>query len=268
MKKILVVSLSRTFLKRKTNLLRQRGLHLFIATSGAEALKMHAEHHFDLIFIDLQLEDMGGYTLCSLVRRQEKDRHTPIILICLRIQSSIERAEQSGASAVLLRPIESVHLMETIGGFLDMQMIRNRRVMLNAKVLIRTAEQEFFCLSHDISNTGMLVKSGCQLEFSQRLVCRFTLPGSCRIETAAEVTRYVQNCGNETLYGLKFIDLPLADSRAIDSYVTSLAHTTAGTIDRPLDAPPQHFPPEEGQHATINPEIDAGLVDGIPLAEG
>ena len=256
MKKILVVSLSRTFLKRKTNLLRQRGLQLFIATSGAEALAMHEEHHFDLIFADLQLEDMGGYTLCSLVRRQEKARNTPIILICLQIAGSIERAKESGASAILLRPIESVQLIETIGGFLDMQMVRNRRVMLNAKVLIRTAEQELFCLSHDISTTGILVKSGCLLEIGKRLICRFTLPGSCRIETEAEVARSVDSSGNETFYGMKFIDLPLPDCRAIDTYVYSLDTTTAETAAPPFYVPQRHISPQEESPGTTNADIN------------
>jgi len=240
MKKILLASLSNIFLKRKTNLLRQRGFRLFTATSGAEALKLHEEHHFDLIFSDLQLEDMGGYTLCSLVRRQEKSGHIPIILISLNIAGSIERAEQSGASAVILRPIESVQLMETIGGFLDLQMTRSKRVMFTAKVFIKQADQQFFCLSHDISNAGILVETGNLLETGSRIVCRFTLPGSLQIETEGEVVRHESTVEYESRYGIKYIDLSIADSRAIDIYVASFVNTKTMNMDRPLYTPQHH----------------------------
>jgi len=241
MKKVLLASLSSTFLKKKTNLLRQRGFRLFTATSGAEALKLHEEHQFDLIFADLQLEDMGGYTLCSLVRRQEKSGQIPFILISLNIAGSIERAEQSGASAILLRPIESVQLMETIGGFLDLQMTRSRRVMFTAQIFIKLAERQLCCLSHDISNTGILVETGSLLATGSRIVCRFTLPGSHQVETEGEVVRHENTVEYECRYGIKFINLAVSDSRAIDNYAASIASSADRSKHVPLYTPQQQL---------------------------
>src|SRR5512137_286386 len=105
MKKVLLASASKVFLKHNSSLLSQRGFQLVTLTNGAEALKLHAEYTFDLILADLQLEDMSGCTLCSLIRREESLRHIPIVLICHNIEGSIRRIEQSGASAMLLKPI-------------------------------------------------------------------------------------------------------------------------------------------------------------------
>jgi CheY-like chemotaxis protein len=71
MKKVLLASASRVFLKRNANLLKGRGFQLITTLSGAEALKLHKENLFDLVLADLKLEDMCGCTLLSMVRDEE-----------------------------------------------------------------------------------------------------------------------------------------------------------------------------------------------------
>ena len=86
MKKVLLASASRVFLKRNSNLLKGRGFQLITTMSGADALKLHKEYCFDVILADLKLEDMSGCTLFSLVRDEEVSRHVPVILICRKIR--------------------------------------------------------------------------------------------------------------------------------------------------------------------------------------
>jgi CheY-like chemotaxis protein len=224
MKNILLASASKVFLRRNSNLLLRRDLELFTAMSGAEALRLHEEHSFDLILADLDLEEMSGCAFCSLVRQGESFQQVPIILICHNFTDSIEKASQSGASAILLKPIDPIQLVETIGRLIDLKMVRCKRVVLNVKVLIKKLELEFFCLSSDISTTGILLATEYQLELGSRIICEFTLPGSCRIETEGEVIRSLSTVQRKGLYGIKFIDLPLPYRQAIDSYVNSTAH--------------------------------------------
>lgn len=163
MKKVLLASASRVFLKRNTNLLMSRGFQLFSVTTGAEALKLIKEYDFDLILADLKLDDMGGGTLCSLVRGEEKLRHIPVILICHNIEGSIERVEQSSATAMLIKPVDPINLLETVGSYLDLQLGRSKRTVLHVKVISKRLSLEFFCFSHDISNTGILLETEFQL---------------------------------------------------------------------------------------------------------
>lgn len=231
MKKVLLASASRVFLKRNSNLLMGRGLQLFTATSGANALKLQEEYHFDLILSDLRLEEMSGCTLCSLLRKGEDSRHVPVILICHNIPGSIERVEQSCASAILLKPVDPIRLLETVGSFINEQIGRNRRVVLHVKVTSKKSDLDFLCFSHDISNTGILLETEYQLPLGSRIICHFTLPGSCTIETEGEVVRFMTASECENLYGVKFIALSSSHRTAIDDYINSIADSVVGTQD-------------------------------------
>jgi len=76
LKKILLVSSSKSFLVRNRNLLTREDFQLTTSQSGAEALQLHQEHHFDLIMADLHLHDMGGDTLCATLRTGEIAKNT------------------------------------------------------------------------------------------------------------------------------------------------------------------------------------------------
>jgi CheY-like chemotaxis protein len=219
MKKVLLTSEYKLFMKRNTNLLMMRGFRLFTETTGAEALKLHELHHFDLILSDFKLEDMSGCTLCSLIRI--KDENVPIILTCHNLPGSIERVEQSGATAMLLKPLDPISLLETMGSYLGLQLGRSKRVVLRVRVFSRTSALEFYCYSHDISSTGILLETGYHLELANRIICQFTLPNSCEIETEGEIVRCMTALECENLYGVAFIGLPLSSRKAIDNYVAS-----------------------------------------------
>lgn len=226
MKKVLLVSASKAFLQRNMNLLMTRGFQLLTATGGAEALKLHKEYFFDLILADLELEGMDGNRFCSLLRAEENLRHVPVILICHNISSSIERVKQSNASAIIMKPIDPIQLVETIGRFIDVQIGRNKRVVLKVVVISKNYAHEFTCFSHDLSTTGILIETEYHLELCSRIVCRFSLPGSCQIETAGEVVRSLSTLDSKCLYGIKFFNLPLSCRRGINDYVASQSIST------------------------------------------
>ena len=221
MKKILLVSTSKVFLKRNTNLLAGRGLELFTATSGEEALKLHEEQTFDLILSELELDGMDGSRLCEEIRMMNNSPQVSVILICYDILNSIHRVEQSGANAMLLKPLDPNQLLETIGSFVDMQLGRSKRVVLNVKVISKQFEQEFLCFSHDVSATGILLETEHQLSLGNRIICKFTLDNGFNIESTGEVIRHLSLPAGRNLYGVRFIALPLAYREAIEAFVAA-----------------------------------------------
>lgn len=223
MKQVLIASASKVFLKRNANLLQGRGFQLFTTTNGTDALKMHDEYAFDLILADLKLDDMSGCTFCSLLRKEESSRHVPVILICHNISGSIERVEQSCASAMLLKPVDPIKLLETVGNFLDAPIGRSRRVVLKVKVISKNTDLEFECISHDISITGILLETEYHLALGSRITCVFTIPGSSKIETEGEVMRFMTSQECENLYGVKFVALSSVQRVAINDYIVSIA---------------------------------------------
>jgi CheY-like chemotaxis protein len=225
MKKVLLASAYMLFLKRNTTLLMRRGFQLFTATSGTEAFKLHKAHHFDLMLVDFKLEEMSGATFCALIRKGKDSPQIPIIMTCHNLPGSIASAEQSGANIVLVKPLEPIKLMETIGSFLDLAIGRSRRVVLVVKVTSRIRELEFSCLSHDISNTGILIETDYDLPLGSHILCEFALPGICQISVEGVVTRFMTAADCKNLYGVKFVRLPLSTRKNIDSYIASIPTT-------------------------------------------
>lgn len=222
MKKVLLASAYMPFLARNSALLMGRGLEVFTAKRGGEALKLHSEHHFDLIFADFKLEDMGGCTLCSLIRKGNDSPQVPVIITCHNLPGSIERVAQCGASSIIIKPIDPISLMENIAGFLDFKLGRSKRVVLKVLVMSTAYEQKFSCFSHDLSNTGILIETDYDLALGSRITCQFNLPDICQIETKGEITRVLSGLECENLYGVKFVSLPLSSRKSIDNYIASI----------------------------------------------
>jgi CheY-like chemotaxis protein len=220
MQKVLITSAAQLFLNRNLELLRRRGLQLCSVTRGEDALKLHKKYRFDLILSDMVLEEMDGCTLCHQILR---DGNVPVIIICHNTPINIEKVEQSGARAFILKPVNPVQLMEVVGNFVELQESKSQRVLLNVPVLSKTSDDEFFCRAHNISNTGMLLASEYQLALGKRIICQFTLPDSTPVEAKGEVVRSESTFESKTLYGVKFVDHPSFHQDAIHSYVSSIA---------------------------------------------
>lgn len=230
MTKFLLVSESKTFLKRNTALLQRRGIQLFTTTSGEEALKLHDDYQFDMILADLELEDMDGFTLCSQVRKKDTLNKVPVIITGHKTKANLERVEQSGVSAMLVKPIDPFELVDTIGKVTNLQMVRHKRVELDVKVLINAGDAEMICESYDISSTGILLMTGMELVLGWRVICRFTLPGSINIEVDGEIIRSMSTLKRKSLYGIKFINVLPSNRIAIDEYVRLVQ--TLGLVDK------------------------------------
>lgn len=224
MKKILLTCRYRNTLQKYTNLLANWGVHIHATTSGSEALKAHNEQNFDLIVSDFELEDMGGCSLCSLIRKNEKLQRVPVIITCHDIASRIERAKLSGATHVAMKPIDPVKLLTAIGEQLGLNLIRGKRVAVNIAVTIQQNCQEFICYSSDISSAGILIKSDYPLNLGERITCRFNLPDYGTVETGGEIVRYMTDLSCDNLYGINFISMQSCFQKAICDYIASFSH--------------------------------------------
>lgn len=222
MVKILLASQYKVSIQKITNLLMHWDFDILTTTSGAEALRLHKERIFDLIVSDFELAEMSGSTLCTLIRQEEISPHVPFIITCHNIPRRIERSNRSGASAVVLKPLDPIKLLNVIGDHLGLHLIRGKRHSLEIMITVDNRGQEFTCFSYDISNTGMLIKSGHPLKIGSHITCRFTLPDYCQMEIEGEVVRYMAVLDSDNLYGIKFTAMEATHGKAIDSYIQSI----------------------------------------------
>lgn len=226
MKKVLMVSSSKAFISRNTKLLMDKDFLFFTASTGAETLKLHKDQWFDLIICDLEMEDMDGCTLCAEVHKADGSQIVPFVIICHDIEEHLQKVKQSDASAILLRPINPIHLLITIGSFIDMQLARSKRVEFKGVVLLKKPGLELVCNSHDISATGLRIESEQPLDLGSSIICQFELPGLCKIKANAEVIRNSNDsiANNKQVYGIRFVDLPVTNRSAIEKYIFTNNH--------------------------------------------
>jgi len=226
MKKILIVSSSTSFIERNGTLLRRSDFQILAAASAADAIKLIFGEHVDLLLLDMQLADMDGELFCTRLRNEEAVK-IPILLVCHDNETDFSRLKTSGADALLARPIKPLQLIKTVGEFLTVQLIRSRRVSLRVRVSSKKDPVEFFCMSHNISITGMMVETEYFLEIGSIISCQFTIPGHSQVETEGEIVRSARAMDGAHQYGIRFTSLARPYRQEIDRYIAAMVRGEA-----------------------------------------
>ncbi|HEY6880206.1 MAG TPA: response regulator [Polyangiales bacterium] len=83
------------------------GAHFTHAASGLEAIERLSMTPFDLVFLDLNMPDIGGFEVVEFIRAQDELKSLPIIVVTTRgDESSRSRALSSGATRFMTKPFE------------------------------------------------------------------------------------------------------------------------------------------------------------------
>jgi DNA-binding response OmpR family regulator len=223
MKKIIIVNAIHAFLERDKSILSRADFRIFTATSGKEALRIHQEEKVNLLVADLALPDMGGDVLCSLVRKESTIRNVSIILVCQNLPEELERVSTCGANAWVTKPVRPEQLVESVGQLLAVSLRRGYRVLLKAKVHGARENVSFFCTSHNISVSGILLETEKLLEPGNRITCTFFLPGSRQIAVDGEVVRFDKKSDGMHHYGVRFTDLAPEFREEIERFIAQAA---------------------------------------------
>jgi two-component system chemotaxis response regulator CheY len=81
------------------------GLAFTHAASGLEAIERLSLKGFDLVFLDLNMPDIGGVEVLEFVRSQERLKSIPIIVVTTRgDEASRAGALSAGASRFMTKP--------------------------------------------------------------------------------------------------------------------------------------------------------------------
>lgn len=95
--------------------LKPKGYGVLHAYSGAEALKIARDKHFDLILLDVKMPDMNGFQTLDQLHKQEGIKEIPVIFL-----SSLDRPYlkvkglESGAVDYLTKPFNTAELTARI----------------------------------------------------------------------------------------------------------------------------------------------------------
>jgi len=113
--KVMVVDDSKTIRRTAETLLKKAGCEVLTAEDGFEALSVIADHHPDLIFVDIMMPRLDGYQTCALVKRNEMFRATPVIMLSSK-DGLFDRARGRvvGSEEYLTKPFTKEELLGVI----------------------------------------------------------------------------------------------------------------------------------------------------------
>jgi CheY-like chemotaxis protein len=119
-KKILLVDDSSTTLLMEQMLFaRYANYNLIVARDGREAIEKALAEQPDLILMDVIMPNMDGFNACREMRKMEKLRRVPIILVTSRGEpANVENGFASGCNDYLTKPIDGPELLKMVNTYL------------------------------------------------------------------------------------------------------------------------------------------------------
>jgi two-component system chemotaxis response regulator CheY len=117
---ILVVDDSKVMREMIVACLRSvEGLDFTQAASGLEAIERLSLGSFDLMFLDLNMPDIGGFEVVEFVRSQDVLKELPIVVVTTRGEEATrERALQLGASRFMTKPFNPEQIVSELRSLL------------------------------------------------------------------------------------------------------------------------------------------------------
>jgi len=113
--RIMVIDDSNTIRRSAEIFLMQAGCQVILAENGFDALAKIADHHPDLIFVDIMMPRLDGYQTCSLIKKNGKHKDTPVIMLSSK-DSLFDRARgrMVGSDEYLTKPFSKESLLKTV----------------------------------------------------------------------------------------------------------------------------------------------------------
>jgi len=82
------------------------GCELKMVADGEAALAAAQQEHYDIIFLDVIMPGMDGYSVCKGIRRTQKNRQTPVVLLTSKSSHFDKlKGKLSGCDTYLTKPI-------------------------------------------------------------------------------------------------------------------------------------------------------------------
>lgn len=176
--KILVVDDRRENLIALRTVLKDIEIELIEATSGNEALTATLNHQFALALLDIQMPDMDGYELASILREDEKTAALPFIFISAVYTDNLNvfKGYEKGAFSFITKPFKPEILLNKVRFFIEKHQQEHSLRQLNTDLRLGKAKVEEQAIrlkaseEELITRQNELVKANHELEEKSRLL--------------------------------------------------------------------------------------------------
>jgi CheY-like chemotaxis protein len=102
-----------------TILLEDAGYRVLGTGAGGEALVLSAEHHPDVVLLDMGLPDMSGLEVVRALKASDETRGSAVVAVTGRDEDADRRAcLAAGCAAYLVKPINLQALLRALPGWI------------------------------------------------------------------------------------------------------------------------------------------------------
>lgn len=116
--KVMVIDDSNTIRRSAEIFLKNAGYAVILAEDGFDALSKIADQHPQIIFIDIMMPRLDGYQTCSLIKRNDRFKSTPVIMLSSK-DGLFDRARgrMAGSDEYLTKPFTQETLVATVNEY-------------------------------------------------------------------------------------------------------------------------------------------------------
>ena len=113
--KILVIDDSQTIRRSTESMLSSEGFEVLTAEDGFQALSIIAEHHPEVIFVDIMMPRLDGYQTCAVIKNNPQFKDTPVVMLTSK-DGIFDRARGRvvGSDHYLTKPFTRGQLLSTL----------------------------------------------------------------------------------------------------------------------------------------------------------
>ncbi len=113
--KVMVIDDSNTIRRSAEIFLVQAGCRVILAEDGFDALAKIADHHPDVILVDIMMPRLDGYQTCALIKKNARFAATPVIMLSSR-DGLFDRARgrMVGSNQYLTKPFTKDSLLRAV----------------------------------------------------------------------------------------------------------------------------------------------------------
>ena len=100
-----------------TRMLEKWGHRVVVAGNGSEAMQALERESFDLVLMDVQMPEMGGFEATAAIREKEKvtGRHLPIVAMTAHaMKGDAQRCLEAGMDAYISKPVVGADLFDIV----------------------------------------------------------------------------------------------------------------------------------------------------------
>jgi signal transduction histidine kinase/DNA-binding response OmpR family regulator/HAMP domain-containing protein len=119
-RKVLIVDDDMRNIFALSTVLHDQGMHMVSANNGREAIRVvKSDASIDIVLMDIMMPDMDGITTMREIRKLQDKKDLPIIAVTAKaMKGDREKCIEAGAWDYLSKPVDTVHLMAVLRGWL------------------------------------------------------------------------------------------------------------------------------------------------------